>query len=71
MAGLYQPGVDTLRVYYGTDTRVAGLLFGAALAFVWVPGQIPRWAGRVAPLLLDVAGLAALCALVWFYLQLD
>ncbi|MCA1708655.1 MAG: acyltransferase, partial [Actinobacteria bacterium] len=71
MATLYQPGVDPSRVYYGTDTRVAGLLCGAALAFVWIPGQIPRWAGRVRPLLLDVAGLAALGALVWFYLRLD
>src|SRR5919199_2143905 len=71
MATLFQPGVDPSRVYYGTDTRVAGLLFGATLAFVWVPGQIPRWAGRTRPLLLDVAGLVALGALVWFYLRLD
>jgi peptidoglycan/LPS O-acetylase OafA/YrhL len=71
MAILYQPGVDPSRVYYGTDTRVAGLLCGAALAFVWLPGQIPCWAGRIRPLLLDVAGLGALGALVWFYLRLD
>src|SRR5215204_1438194 len=71
MATLYQPDVDPSRVYYGTDTRVAGLLFGSALAFVWVPGQIPRWAERIRPLLLDVAGLVALVALVWFYLRLD
>ncbi|CAA9427152.1 MAG: Acyltransferase family protein [uncultured Rubrobacteraceae bacterium] len=72
MATLYQPGVDPSRVYYGTDTRVAGLLFGAALAFVWAPGRTPRWAGRrTRPLLLDVAGLAALGALVWFCLRLD
>src|SRR3712207_4059108 len=51
MAILYQPGVDPSRVYYGTDTRVAGLLFGAALAFVWVPGQVPRWVERTRPLL--------------------
>jgi peptidoglycan/LPS O-acetylase OafA/YrhL len=71
MATLYQPGVDPSRVYYGTDTRVAGLLFGATLAFVWVPGQIPHWAGQIKPLLLDIAGLVALSALVWFYLRLD
>ena len=71
MATLYQPSVDPSRVYYGTDTRVAGLLFGAALAFVWVPGRIPCWAGRIRPLLLDIAGLVALGALVWFYLRLD
>jgi peptidoglycan/LPS O-acetylase OafA/YrhL len=71
MSTLYQPGVDPSRVYYGTDTRAAGLLFGAALAFVWVPGQIPRWAVQIKPLLLDIAGLVALGALVWFYLRLD
>jgi peptidoglycan/LPS O-acetylase OafA/YrhL len=71
MAILYQPDVDPSRVYYGTDTRVAGLLFGAALAFVWAPGQTSRWTGRTRPLLLDLAGLGALGALVWFYLRLD
>jgi peptidoglycan/LPS O-acetylase OafA/YrhL len=35
MAVLYVPGVDPSRVYYGTDTRATGLLFGAALAFLW------------------------------------
>ncbi|HZY65973.1 MAG TPA: acyltransferase family protein [Rubrobacteraceae bacterium] len=40
MAVLYQPGVDPSRIYYGTDTRAAGLLFGAALAFVWAPELI-------------------------------
>ncbi len=35
MAVLYHPSLDPSRVYYGTDTRAAGLLFGAALAMVW------------------------------------
>ena len=39
MAILYDPEVDPSRVYYGTDTRAAGLLIGAALAFVWAPGR--------------------------------
>ncbi len=34
MAHLYQPDGDPSRVYYGTDTRTAGFLAGAALAFV-------------------------------------
>jgi peptidoglycan/LPS O-acetylase OafA/YrhL len=37
MATLYRPEVDPSRVYFGTDTRAAGLLIGAALAFVWAP----------------------------------
>jgi len=39
MALLYSPEVDPSRIYYGTDTRATGLLVGAALAFVWIPGQ--------------------------------
>ena len=37
MANLYRPEVDPSRLYFGTDTRVTGLLVGAALAFVWTP----------------------------------
>ncbi|MDP8952736.1 MAG: acyltransferase [Actinomycetota bacterium] len=82
MANLYQPDVDPSRIYYGTDTRATGLLLGAALAFVWVPGRVgpdrawpPEWLRRrwgwTAPLLLDVVGLAALGGLVWFCHWLD
>jgi peptidoglycan/LPS O-acetylase OafA/YrhL len=39
MAMLYAPGVDPSRIYYGTDTRATGLLCGAALAFLWAPGD--------------------------------
>ncbi len=39
MAVLYDPATDPSRLYYGTDTRAAGLLVGAALAFVWRPGM--------------------------------
>ncbi len=82
MATLYQPDVDPSRIYYGTDTRAAGLLLGAALAFVWVPGRVrpdrvrhPGWLRRrwgwAAPLLLDLVGLVALGVLVWFCHWLD
>lgn len=45
MAGLYQPDSDASRLYYGTDTRAAGLLLGAALACIRLPSQqnIRRW----------------------------
>jgi peptidoglycan/LPS O-acetylase OafA/YrhL len=39
MVFLYAPGVDPSRIYYGTDTRATGLLCGAALAFLWSPGE--------------------------------
>jgi peptidoglycan/LPS O-acetylase OafA/YrhL len=37
MALQFDPASDPSRIYYGTDTRLTGLLLGAALAFVWVP----------------------------------
>ncbi len=37
MAIQFDPAGDPSRIYYGTDTRLNGLLLGAALAFVWVP----------------------------------
>ncbi|MDQ1300437.1 MAG: hypothetical protein QG637_355, partial [Chloroflexota bacterium] len=67
MGVVYQPDVDPSRVYYGTDTRAAGILIGVALAFVWAPG---RSEGRGARLPLDVIGFAALGALLFFCLKL-
>ncbi len=84
MAVLYQPDVDPSRIYYGTDTRAAGLLIGAALAFVWQPGfskLLPlaspmndgggRGTGSLLPLLLDALGLAGLGILLWASISLD
>ena len=69
MAVLYDPFVDPSRVYYGTDTRAATLLVGAAAAMMWRPWQ--EGAGRAAPSaarLLDGVGLGALAGLVAFFL---
>jgi peptidoglycan/LPS O-acetylase OafA/YrhL len=49
-AMLYAPGVDPSRIYYGTDTRATGLLCGAALAFLWAPGDKYRSADKWASL---------------------
>jgi hypothetical protein len=82
MALLYRPGVDPSRIYFGSDTRAAGLLVGAALAFAWTPwhGGTPRgksWSavarrrwGWSIPWLLDCAGLVALGGLVVACLRL-
>lgn len=60
----FNPDADPSRIYYGTDTRAAGLLIGGALAFVRLPRANAGW---LAPLLrgfFDVIGFAALGALV-------
>jgi hypothetical protein len=74
MALLYQPDADPSRIYYGTDTRAAGLLIGAALAFVWLPvaPRVQRSRPTLARSLLpDLAGLCALGALICFFAALD
>jgi peptidoglycan/LPS O-acetylase OafA/YrhL len=84
MALLFQPGIDPSRVYYGTDTRAAELLIGAALAFVWEPGLPRKWGGRIAGQLhewlassrwantvLEMAGMAALGAIFVAFLRVS
>ena len=75
MAMLFNPGTDPSRLYYGTDTRLTGLLLGAALAFVWVPvatggadgSAIPRlWASRRVGRLVDGIGVLGLVGLAGF-----
>ena len=68
MAILYHPSLDPSRIYYGTDTRAGGLLFGAALAMVWPSRHLNR---RIAPQArntldgLGVLGLAIIALMIW------
>jgi peptidoglycan/LPS O-acetylase OafA/YrhL len=67
MVALYQPDADPSRVYYGTDTRAAGLLIGVALAFIWAPGRRTNLPSA----LLDAAGLLALAGLFFAFYRLN
>jgi hypothetical protein len=67
---LYTPGADPTRVYYGTDTRAAGLLVGAALAFVWPAWRLRRHTGRWGGPVLDGVGTVALLVLAWAFASL-
>ena len=80
MAVLFNPAADPSRVYYGTDTRLTGLLLGAALAFVWVPVAMrggdrtlaPRlWSSRRIGRLLDLVGIVGLATLGIFFVGAD
>ncbi|MHB0878867.1 MAG: acyltransferase family protein [Anaerolineae bacterium] len=64
MAMLYWPGLDPSRVYYGTDTRAAGLLIGSALAMVLVPRQAEAAGKPAGSLALDLGACGSLVALV-------
>ncbi len=60
---LYTPGADPLRVYYGTDTRIAELAVGSLLAILLVRrGELVRLAPRVQSLV-ATAGAGALVAI--------
>jgi peptidoglycan/LPS O-acetylase OafA/YrhL len=70
MAYLYHPDVDPSRVYYGTDTRAAGFLIGAALAMLLSPGVSAAKAGR-ARWLWAVLGVLSLVGLGACFVLLD
>ncbi len=58
MAVLYSPWQDASRVYFGTDTRAAALLVGAALALAPIPRDFFAIGGLV--------GLVLLAGFVWW-----
>ena len=68
MAILYHPSLDPSRIYYGTDTRAGGLLFGAALAMVWPSRRLSRRITLGARNTLDglgVLGLLIIAIMIW------
>jgi peptidoglycan/LPS O-acetylase OafA/YrhL len=68
MAILFHPSLDPSRVYYGTDTRAAGLLFGAALAMVWPSRRLSRRITFQARRNLDILGclgLLIIAIMIW------
>jgi peptidoglycan/LPS O-acetylase OafA/YrhL len=60
---------DPSRIYLGTDTRAAGLLMGAAVAFLWRPwtavGAEPRW--RSLRNRMDLLGLAGVLGILFLF----
>jgi peptidoglycan/LPS O-acetylase OafA/YrhL len=68
IAVLYSTDTDLLRIYYCTDTRVAGFLVGALLAAIWSLWQARHASGRG---ILEVLGWSGLLALVILYNQIN
>ena len=63
MAVRYDPDGGSL-AYYATDARASGFLVGAALAWMWRPPAWSRPLSRRARWAIDVAGIAALVAII-------
>jgi peptidoglycan/LPS O-acetylase OafA/YrhL len=67
---LFVPFEDPSRVYFGTDTRAAGLLVGVALAFVWQPWRFNGELKKRGTIALNVAGFTALAFLLLILLRM-
>lgn len=64
MGFIHTPFEDPSRVYYGTDTRAAGILVGVALSLVWIPWRLsPTLPGRQRAVL-NLTGFGALAVLI-------
>lgn len=59
---------DPSRAYFGTDSHAMGLLIGAALATFWRPGRLRADIPRGAATLITGTGIAALIAVIGFFL---
>lgn len=58
-------GGDASRLYFGTDTHCMGLLLGAALATVWLPGALRRNVAPGAKVILWAIAGGSLAWLLW------
>ena len=68
---LYAPGVDPSRVYFGTDTRAAGLLMGVALGLFWTPNRLRPHTDRWFTAALDGAAAVGAGLVGWYAFGLD
>ncbi|HEX5365747.1 MAG TPA: acyltransferase family protein [Acidimicrobiales bacterium] len=68
---LQEPGADPSRLYFGTDTRLSGLLLGVALGLFWTPNRLRPHADRRFTTALDVVAAVGGAVLAWYVLALD
>jgi len=68
-AALFKVGEDPLRSYYGTDTRAAGVLLGAALAIAAPPWSLRPHLARWSRWLLSLAGVVGLMGIGWMCMR--
>lgn len=67
MALMFKPGVDTSRIYYGTDTRFYSLGLGALLAYLWPIRRLKEKIEKQDALFLDAVGVLALGGMLFLF----
>jgi peptidoglycan/LPS O-acetylase OafA/YrhL len=68
---LVDPGADPSRIYFGTDTRLSGLLLGVALGLFWTPNRLRPHDSRRFTATLDAIALAGALVIAWYALRVD
>ncbi|UTH13253.1 acyltransferase family protein [Macrococcus equipercicus] len=61
---LYEPGMNTSRLYFGTDTRLQTLMLGVLLAFIWPVHQLKAKPGVMTRTIMSILGFTALFTLM-------
>ncbi|WP_203631069.1 acyltransferase family protein [Lentilactobacillus fungorum] len=71
LMGVFYTGPDTLnRVYYGTDTRMFTIIFGALLAVIWPSTHLKKQVSTQSRWTLNTIGLLSFAAMVYMYFEL-
>lgn len=67
MAILFKPGIDTSRIYYGTDTRFFSLGLGALLAYIWPTAKLNKNIAPKYAQILDIAGAVSFIGMLFLF----
>lgn len=72
LMGLLYTGPDTLnRVYYGTDTRMFSIVFGALLAVIWPSTHLKKNVTTRSRWTLNIIGLVSIAIIAYLYFELS
>ncbi len=70
--GFLYTGPDTLnRVYYGTDTRMFSIIFGAMLAVIWPSTHLKKKVTNRSRWTLNIIGIVSIAVMAFLYFELS
>ncbi|QOJ85198.1 acyltransferase family protein [Lentilactobacillus parabuchneri] len=72
LMGFLYTGPDTLnRVYYGTDTRMFSIIFGAMLAVIWPSTHLKKKVTNRSRWTLNIIGIVSIAVMAFLYFELS